>query len=110
MHMTFLRRQNIAEYKHPCGELSVFRIEMAGLRTKRLRIANLPLEIHEGTLRSHLAPYGEIRAVQEEKKSNIYRNAVANVIRIISIALTKLIPSYLTIVGHCVLVSYDGQP
>ena len=40
---------------------------------------------------------------------NVYRYKVANGICIVVIALTKHIPSYLTIVGHRVLVSYDGQ-
>ena len=83
---------------------------MAGLGTKRVRIANLPPEIYEITLRTHLAPYGEIGTVQDEKWSKAYRYAVANGIRNVSITLITHIPSYLTVVGYRVLVSYDGQP
>ena len=41
-----------SEYKHTNGEISQVRIEMAGMGTRRVRIANLPLEITEGTIRS----------------------------------------------------------
>jgi hypothetical protein len=102
--------QGTAEYKHTSGELSIIRIDMAGLGTKCVRIANLPPKIHESTLSTHLAPYGEIRTVQEEQWPNFYRYTVANGIRIVNITLSKHIPSYLTIVGHRVLVSYDEQP
>jgi hypothetical protein len=60
------------EYKHSNGLVSIVRIEMAGLGTIRVRIANLPPEIQEGTLREHIAPYGEIRTIQEEEWSNVY--------------------------------------
>jgi hypothetical protein len=93
--------QGTDEYKHSSGELSVVRIEMAGLGTKRVRIANVPQEIHRGTLRARLTPYAEIRTVQEEKWLNVYRYAVESGIRSVAIALTKLIPPYLTIVVHC---------
>jgi hypothetical protein len=83
---------------------------MAGLGTKRVGIANLPPEIQEGTLCVHLAPNGEIRTIQEGKWSNFYRYAVANGIRVAVMALARHIPSYLTVVGHRVLVSYEGQP
>jgi hypothetical protein len=39
---------------------------MAGMRTRRARIANLPPEIPEGTIRANLTNYGEIKAIQEE--------------------------------------------
>jgi hypothetical protein len=67
-----------------------------------------PLEIKQGTLRAHLSPYGEIRTIQEEKWLNVYRYAVANGVGVAVMALTKHIPSYMTVVGHGVLVSYEG--
>jgi hypothetical protein len=102
--------QGTAEYKHSNGVVSVVRTEMAGLGIKCVRITNLPPEIKESILRAHIAPYGEIRTIQEEQWSNVYRYKMANGIRIVVIPLTKHIPSYLTIVGHRVLDSYDGQP
>jgi hypothetical protein len=49
---------------------------MVGLGTKCVRIENVPQEIHRGTLRARLTPYGEIRSVQEEKWLNVHRYAV----------------------------------
>jgi hypothetical protein len=40
----------------------------------------------------------------------MYPYAVDNGVRQITILLTKHIPSHLTIAGHRVLLSYDGQP
>ena len=39
-----------------------------------------------------------------------YRYSVANGIRQVSITLTRHVPSHLTVAGHRVLISYDGQP
>jgi len=36
-----------AEYKHMSGEISVFRVDVAGMGTKRVRIANSPPETKE---------------------------------------------------------------
>jgi len=61
-------------------------------------------------LRTLLAPYEEIRTVQDYKWSRVYAYTVANGIHIVALNLTKHVPSYLPIVRHRVLVSYDGQP
>jgi len=66
-HNILQTTQDRDEYKHSSGEVSIVRIEVAGMGTKRVRIANLLPEIKEGTLRMHLAQYGEIRDIQEEK-------------------------------------------
>jgi len=42
--------------------------------------------------------------------SKAYRYSVSNVILIVVIALTKYIPSHMTIAGNRFLVSYEGQP
>jgi hypothetical protein len=104
------RTKGLAEYKHSNGDISKVRIEVAGMGTKRVRIANLPPEIREGKIRAELAYYGEIRDIQEEKWSKAYRYVVANGIRIVMITLKQHIPSHLTITGHRVLASYEGQP
>ena len=44
-----------AEYKHANGEISTVRINVAGMGTRRIRIANLPPEVAEDTLRASLA-------------------------------------------------------
>ena len=73
-----------------------------------MRIANLPPEISEGTVRYAFSNYGEIQEIQEERWSKAYRYSVSNGIRIVVIALTKHIPSPMTIAGNRVLVSYEG--
>jgi hypothetical protein len=55
-----------SEYKHANGEISIVRIEMTGMGTRRIRIASFPPEIAEETLRSALTPYVEIKCMQEE--------------------------------------------
>jgi hypothetical protein len=44
-----------SKYKHVDGEISIVRIEMAGMSTRRVRIANVPPEIDDGMLRSALS-------------------------------------------------------
>ena len=46
---------------------------MAGMGTRKLRIANLPPEVAEDTLRASLAQYGKILSVKEESWARIYR-------------------------------------
>jgi len=98
------------EYKHSNAEIPLVSVKMAGMGAKRVRIANLPPEINGGTIRSVFTQYGEIRDIQEEKWSKSYCYAVANGIWIVEITLKNHIPSQLTIAGHRVLASYDGQP
>lgn len=98
------------KYKHPSGEVSNVTIEMAGTRTTRVRLANLPPEIGENIVRNTLHTYGEIQGITNENWTNRYRYPVANGIRLINMKLTKHIPSNLMMAGHRVLITYDGQP
>jgi hypothetical protein len=77
---------------------------------RRVRIANLPPEVPDAVIRTVLSSYGEVQGVQAETWSRVYRCTVANGIRIASIALTKHIPSHVTMAGNRVPVSYEGQP
>jgi hypothetical protein len=77
-----------AEYKYPSGELSIVNITLAGLGTKRVRIANLPPEVSNDTLRETLAPYGKIVAIQNERWSKTYRYSVDNGVRQVTMILS----------------------
>jgi hypothetical protein len=72
-----------AEYKHTTGELSIVNITNAGMGTKRVRIANLPPEVQNASIRTALTPFGTILTITEEMWSKIYRYPVANGTRIV---------------------------
>jgi hypothetical protein len=55
-----------SEYKHENGEISHVKIEMAGMGTKRIRLANLPPETPDDAIRIFFSTYGEIKQIQEE--------------------------------------------
>jgi hypothetical protein len=99
-----------ADCKHQNGEITKVTISMAGMGNKRIRIANLPPEVPENVVKTALTPYGTVTDIREEKWSRSYRYVVANGIRQVMMSLTKHIPSHLTIEGHRVLISYEGQP
>jgi hypothetical protein len=94
-----------AEYKYPSGELSIVNIALAGLSTKRVRIANLPPEVYNDTLRAMFAPYGKIVDIQNERWSKTYRYAVDNGVRQVTMVLSRQAPSHLTVAGQRVLLS-----
>ena len=98
------------ECRHSTGETSKVRVEIAGMGTRRVRIANLPPEVPERTVRNALGPYGDTLAIQDEQWSSAYRYTVANGIKVATVKLNKHIPSHLIIAGHRTLISYDGQP
>ena len=98
------------EYHHENGELSVVKVEVAGLGRKRVRIANLPPEFPDGTLRDILTKYGEVKKITEEQWSTLYRYPVYNGIRLAEITLQKHKHSHIIIMGNRILLTYDGQP
>jgi hypothetical protein len=48
-----------AEYKHTNGEISTVSVNMAGMGTRKIRIANLTPEVAEDTLRARLSSTGK---------------------------------------------------
>jgi hypothetical protein len=66
---------------HVNGELSTVAIDVAGLSTKRVRVANLPPEVQDAVLTTSVAPFGKVLAIQEEMWAKSYRYAVANGVR-----------------------------
>jgi hypothetical protein len=99
-----------AEYKYPSDELSVVNITVAGLGTKRVRIANLSPEVSNDTLPATLAPYAKIVDIQNERWSKTYSYAVDNGVRQVTLVFSRHAPSHLTVAGQRALLSYEGQP
>jgi len=76
---------------------------------RRIRIANLPPEVTESSIRSALALYGEVVSIQDEIWLKAFRYKVANGVKVIMMKLTKHLPSQMSIAGHRALPSCDDQ-
>ena len=92
------------------GEISAVGLELAGMGMRRIRIANLPSEVTERSIRAALASYGEIVSIQDEIWPKAHRYKVANGAKVIIMKLAKHLPSQMNTAGHRALPSYDGQP
>jgi len=97
-------------YLHHTGEVSHVEKAVAGMGYKKLRVANLPPEILDDTLKTALTPFGQIIDIRKEEWARTYRYTVDNGIRQVAMVLTKHVPSHLIIAEKRVLISYDGQP
>jgi hypothetical protein len=93
----------------PVEELSVVNRDLAGMGTKRFRVAGLPPETTNETLQASLA-YGKVLNIQAETWSKAYRYPVSNGVWQVTMQLTRHLPSHLTIAEQRVLKSYEGQP
>ena len=98
------------EYHHKRGELSTVIVEESGMGVRKFRIANFPPETLEPTLRDAMSKFGDIKSTWEELWPKVYRCKFSNGVRIVTVGLKKHIPSNLSIAGHSVMVSYEGQP
>jgi hypothetical protein len=109
MYNVFQGTKGQIEFRHDNGEISQVKIELAGMGTRRIRIANLPREVPDCVIRTTLTKYGEIKEITKEMWLSVYRYPVANGIRMVVVALTQHIPSHMSLAGHRVLISYEGQ-
>jgi hypothetical protein len=97
-------------YKHVTGDISPFRLMVAGTGLKRMRLANMPPEVSHSNIRAAILQFGHVQDIQEETWAKHYRYNVSNGVKIVTMTLSKHIPSYVVIDGHRALTSYDGQP
>jgi hypothetical protein len=88
------------EYKHTTGEISIVETAVARMGYKKIRVANLPPEVPDDTLRTSLAPFGQVLDIQNEMWARTYRYIVATGVRLVTILLTQHVPSHLVIAGH----------
>ena len=65
------------EFKHDTGKLSQVHIAIAGMEMRKVRIANLPPEVPDYTIRDNLAKYGEVKDIKEELWARAYRYKVS---------------------------------
>jgi hypothetical protein len=65
MQAVYQNTQGQLEYRHDTGGISHVKIEIAGMRTRRVHIANLPPETPDTIIRSILAKYGEVKEISE---------------------------------------------
>ena len=98
------------DYKYPTGEIFPVTLDVAGIGTKKIRIANLPPEIPDEILKEALKPYGKVIDITMESWPKAYRYQVANGIRNVSIIMSKHAPSNLNVAGNRIILSYEGQP
>jgi hypothetical protein len=102
--------QGQEDFRHDNGEISKVRIDVVGIGMRRVRVANLPPEVADKTLKMAISTYGGIQDIQPETWSNAYRYPVAHGIRMVTMILGRHIPSHLVLAGYRTLISYEGQP
>jgi len=97
LKQVLLLTEGQAVYRHTNGEISMVRLETAGLETRRVLLANLQTDVPEEVIRKTMARFGEVKDVHFETWSYIYRYEAANGFRIAAMTLAKHIPSNITI-------------
>jgi len=96
-------------FRHENSEISKVRIEVLVLGMRRVRVASLPPEVEDKTLKMALGALGEISDIQPEIWPNAYRFPVSNGVRVVSMSLVKHIPSHVMVTGYRTLISYEGS-
>jgi hypothetical protein len=84
MYEVLTRTGGVQEYKHETGEISMVKIELAGMGIRKVRIANLPPETSDGVIDQALRQYGDMKEIYEERWGRQYCFAgLSNGIRIV---------------------------
>ena len=66
------------EFQHETGEISIVRVDIAGMGLRKIRIANMRPEFTDRTLRDMMSKYGDVKDITEEQWSQKYRYPVSN--------------------------------
>lgn len=98
------------EYRHENGELSQVFIDLAGMGIKKIRIACLPPEVKDNTIKECMTNYGDVKSMRDELWTSAYRYKVYNGVRIVEMKLRQHIPSHMSIAGNDTIITYNGQP
>jgi hypothetical protein len=77
---------------------------------RKIRVANLPPEFPDHTLRAVLEKFGEVQGIREDQWARTYRYRVSNGVRLVSMGLKQHTPPRLQVGGNRVLITYEGQP
>ena len=59
--------------KHATGEISPVRLTIAGMVPRRIRLAHLPPELPNTTIRTVLSQYGDAQSIPDETWAKHYR-------------------------------------
>jgi len=97
--------QEQEDFRHENGEISKIRIEAVGLGMRRVRVANIPPEVEEKTLKMAPGAFGEILDIQPEIWPNAFRYRVSNGVRVVNMSLVKHILSHVVAAGFRALIS-----
>jgi hypothetical protein len=98
------------EYKHHTGEIFPVEIAVGRMGYKKIRVANLPPEILDDTVRAVFATFGQVLNIQNEMWARTYRYTVANGVRQINMTLTQHVPSHLVMRDSAFSYLMMGSP
>jgi len=102
--------QGDLDFYHENGVISKVTVEIAVVRSRRVRVTTFPPEVTEAQIPNVMSTYGEIKKIHDEIWSHAYRFKVKTGVRLVDISLKKRIPSHIKVDGHRALIQYEGQP
>jgi len=77
---------------------------------KRIRIACLPPQVKESTIKECMSKFGDVKSIRDEMWTQAYRYKVYNGVRIVEIQLKQHILSHLATASNNTIITYEGQP
>jgi len=97
------------EFRHDNGEISQVLTEIAGMGTKKIRIANLSPDVKENEIRASMSKYGEVKSTRDEMWTSAYKYKVYNAICIVEMKFKLHLPSHISIAGNDAQISMTGS-